>query len=117
MCTDGATPFDSTAGTTPCQGTSCDPEQCVPDPGDIDECKGDDVPASIMVRLDRAHRLLARMHGKKKGKGLSHAAVKQLDKAARLASRAADRGTLAGDCASALADALDSAGACAQCSQ
>src|SRR3989442_14828187 len=56
-CGDGGPLFDSTAGAPPCQGSSCGPEDCVPDPDEIDACQDDDVPPSVASHLDRAHEL------------------------------------------------------------
>jgi cysteine-rich repeat protein len=115
-CGDGGPLFDSTAGAPPCQGNSCDPGDCVPDPGDIDECDGEDMPPAVTAHLARAHQLLG--HGAKgsKGKKLGQAAAKQLAKAAKRAARAAQHGNLDPSCATALEGALDGGGTCAACS-
>jgi cysteine-rich repeat protein len=113
-CGDGGPLFDSTAGAPPCQGESCGPEDCVPNPDDLDACDDDDVPNAVTARLARAHELLARVgHGK--GRKLGRAAAKQLAKAARRTERAAHAGAIGPDCAAALAAALDDAEPCAMC--
>jgi cysteine-rich repeat protein len=114
-CGDGGPLFDSTLGAPPCEGASCGPEDCVPNPDDVDECDGDVVPSSVTARLERAHRLLARAGGHGKGKKLGRAAAKQLAKAEKRAARAADEGELSDECATALGGALDGAGACVAC--
>jgi hypothetical protein len=115
-CGDGGPLFDSTAGVPPCQGDSCGPEDCVPDPSDIDQCDDDEIPASVATRLDRAHELLGRATGGGKRKKLGHAAAKQLAKAAKRTARAAKHGALSADCAAALERELAGAGNCAACS-
>jgi cysteine-rich repeat protein len=110
-CGDGGPLFDSTAGAPPCQGDACGPEDCVPDPGEIDACHGDDVPHAVTAPLAKARDLLSHGKGRKRGR----AAAKQLAKAARRADRAATRGRLGSDCAAALAAAVDEAGPCATC--
>ena len=108
-CVDGGPLYDSTAGVPPCEGGSCDPTDCVPDPEDVDACDGDAVPAGVTARLDRAEKLLGK--GKKRG----HAAAKQLAKAAKRTAHAARKGDLSSGCASALAAELDGADDCARC--
>jgi hypothetical protein len=111
-CGDGGPLYDSTLGAPPCVGDACGPEDCVPDPGNLDECDGDDVPAPIAVRLDRARKLLGRGHGR----GIARRATKQLTKAAKRIGRALDDGDLSSDCASKLSASLAGAGTCVACS-
>jgi cysteine-rich repeat protein len=108
---DGGPLYDSTLGAPPCAGTSCDPTDCVPDPGDVDACNGDDIPAAVTAKLAKAKTLLG--HGK--GKKLGHVAAKLMDKAAKRAANAARHGHLSSACAAALGTALDGGGTCAVC--
>jgi cysteine-rich repeat protein len=114
-CGDGGPLFDSTLGAPPCEGESCGPEDCVPDPDDVDECSDETVPPAVVARIDRAQRLLERGGDHGKGKKLGRAAAKQLAKAAKRAARAAKSGELSGECASALDGAFDGASACVAC--
>jgi cysteine-rich repeat protein len=108
-CGDGGPLHDSTAGAAPCQGDTCGPDDCVPDPEEVDACRNEDVPRSVETRLDRAQKLVA--GGKKLGR-----AAKQLHKAARRAARSGKRGHLSTDCAAELAEALDAGSVCLSCS-
>jgi cysteine-rich repeat protein len=110
-CGDGGALYDSTLGAPPCEGGSCGPEDCVPDPGEVEGCEDDDVPASVETRLAKAAKLLS--HGKGRGK----AAAKQLAKAAKRATKAGKHGNLSGDCAAGLAAALEGGSVCAVCSE
>jgi cysteine-rich repeat protein len=114
-CGDGGPLYDATAGAPPCQGESCGPEDCVPDPKEIAACDGDHVPRPVEAALDRAHGLLAGVSGGR-GRKLGRAAARQLEKAARRARRAAKHGDLSDGCAGALTDALDGGKICAACS-
>jgi cysteine-rich repeat protein len=112
---DGGPLYDSTAGAPPCTGDSCEPVDCVPDPGQVDGCESDSMPRSVAARLDRARSLLDRAaHGK--GRRLGRQAGKQLAKAAKRAERAGDDGTLSDTCATALSAALEGGANCAACS-
>jgi cysteine-rich repeat protein len=115
VCGDGGPLYDSTAGAPPCSGPTCGPEDCVPDPADLDDCDGQDVPHAIAARLARAHTLLARAAAHGKGKARGRSAAKQLAKAAKRAARAGDAGTLSGACAAALGHALEGGETCAVC--
>jgi cysteine-rich repeat protein len=108
-CGDGGPLYDSTAGAPPCEGDSCGPEDCVPDPEDVDSCDSETMPASVTTRLTRASSILA--DGKKAGK-----AVKQLKKAAKRVAKAGRRGDLSAPCSAAMSDALDGARTCVVCS-
>jgi cysteine-rich repeat protein len=110
-CGDGGALYDSTLGVPPCEGNSCGPEDCVPDPGEVEGCEDQDVPASVEHRLAKAQRLLSH------GKGHARGAAKQLAKAAARAAKAAKHGNLSDECAAALAHALEGAGTCAMCSE
>ena len=112
---DGGPLYDSTAGAPPCTGDACTPVDCVPDPGEVEGCQDEHVPDAVTARLDRARSLLGRVgHGK--GKKLGRQAGKQLAKAAKRTSRAADEGNLSDGCASALESALEGGENCAVCS-
>jgi hypothetical protein len=112
-CGDGGPLFDSTLGAPPCEGGSCGPEDCIPDPDDVGACDDDAVPAAVTARLERARDLVSRGQGH--GKKLGRAAAKQLAKAGKRAARAAKHGELSDDCAAALGDVLEGAGACVAC--
>jgi cysteine-rich repeat protein len=115
VCGDGGPLFDATAGVPPCNGASCGPEDCVPDPGDVDECDHDTVPEAVTIRFARAQKLLARSSGHGKGGKVGRAAAKQLAKAGKRAERAARNGDLSDGCATALAGVLDGATTCVAC--
>jgi cysteine-rich repeat protein len=115
-CGDGGPLYDSTLGAPPCVGDACGPADCVPDPGDVDECHDDDVPASITVRLDRARKLLGRGGGRGKSAGVGRRAAKQIAKAAKRVGRALEAGDLSPGCASTLSAFLAGAGPCVACS-
>jgi cysteine-rich repeat protein len=107
---DGGPLYDSTLGMPPCEGDSCDPADCVPDPDDLDACGGETPPESVTGRLEKAKQMLA--HG---GKGVGRAAARQLGKAAKRAAKAARKGDLSSECAAALVAAVDDAGECVVC--
>jgi hypothetical protein len=109
---DGGPLYDSTLGAPPCAGDACDPTDCVPNPDDVDECDGDQIPAAVTAKLAKAKTLLGRGAGKKGGR----VAAKLLDRAAKRVGRAAKHGGLPLDCASALADSLEGGKTCAACS-
>jgi cysteine-rich repeat protein len=111
-CGDGGPLFDSTAGAPPCHGDACDPEDCVPHPEDLDACHDDDVPAAVQNRLDRARALLSHDVGSRR----ERTAMRLLERARRRAARAASRGRLSTECATALSDAIDGGRTCAECS-
>ena len=112
FCGNGGPLFDSTLGGAPaCTGSGCDASECVPDPYDVRDCRGDDVPRSVTARLHRAEKLLSKP-GKGKGKGRARAAANQLAKAARKTAHAAKRGHISDDCASALVRAIDDVDDC-----
>lgn len=114
-CGDGGPLYDSTAGAPPCEGTSCGPEDCVPDPDDVEECTGEPLPDAVVARIARAEKLLGRASGQGKGRKLGHGAAKQLAKAGKRAGRAGRDGRLSKPCATALAAALGDASACVRC--
>ena len=109
---DGGPLYDSTLGAPPCQGDSCDPTDCVPDPADVGECDGADVPAAVTAKLAKAKSILGRGAGRRNGR----AAAKLMDRAAKRLGKAAKHGDLAPACAAALADSLDGGKTCAACS-
>jgi cysteine-rich repeat protein len=115
VCGDGGPLFDSTAGVPPCAGPSCGPEDCVPDPDEVEGCDDDHVPPAVALRLARAQKLLARGSSHGKGGKLGRAAAKQLAKAGKRAARAAQHGELSEDCATAIAGVLDGATTCVAC--
>jgi cysteine-rich repeat protein len=109
---DGGALYDSTLGVPPCQGGSCDPTDCVPDPSTVSPCEGIDVPAAVTAKLAKAKAILGHGGGKKN----ASVAAKLLDRAAKRVGKAARRGVLPAECATALADALDGGRTCAACS-
>lgn len=108
---DGGPIYDSTGGVAPCEGGTCDPVDCVPDPDDVDECTDDEVPSSVTAKVAKATIVLERGQGKKRGR----LAARTLRKAAKRAAKAAARGDLSDDCGSALADVLRDASECIVC--
>lgn len=109
---DGGALYDSTLGAPPCEGDACDPTDCVPDPGDVDECDGTQVPAAVTAKLAKAKTLLG--HG---GRGKSgRVAAKLLDRAAKRLGKAAKHGDVPQACATALAASLEGGETCAACS-
>lgn len=117
-CGDGGPLYDSTAGESGCDGSSCEPVDCITDPEEIAPC-GAGVPEAVDERLARARKLLDRAGRKRGGKGrhLGAKAARQLTKAAHHVERAASRGKVSQECASALGAALDDAASCARCSE
>jgi cysteine-rich repeat protein len=109
---DGGPLYDSTLGAPPCAGDDCDPTDCVPDPEDVDECQGANVPAAVTVKLDKAKDVLGRQPGGRVGR----VAARLLGKAAKRAAKAARNGTLSAECSDALVAALDGGRRCAACS-
>jgi cysteine-rich repeat protein len=105
---DGGPLYDSTLGAPPCEGDECDPSDCVPDPGEVEECDGAPIPASVTTKLDEAKDAL--------GAGKTGRGARLLRKAAKRAAKAARTGDLAEECSAALAAALDGGRRCAICS-
>ena len=115
-CADGGPLVDSTGGPILCDGEACDANEC--EPLVPDACEGEDLPARVRRRLDRAAALLeqavladlpeqevrARLRAAKLYRRASAAAV-----------RAAAKGGLGSDCGAALAQELTGAGTCAAC--
>ncbi len=97
---DGGPLYDSTLGAPPCVGATCDPTDCVPDPGDVEECDGASIPPAVTAKLVKAKAVLG--HGK--GKKIGHAASRLMAKAAKRAAKAA------------LGAALEGGSTCAVCS-
>ena len=104
---DGGPLYDSTLGAPPCEGDTCDPEDCVPDPHDIPACEGAGIPPGVTTKLEKAKDVL--------GEGSRRRGAKLLGKAAKRVTGAALHGNLAGDCATALAAALHAGADCVAC--
>jgi len=108
---DGGPLYDSTLGAPPCEGDACDPTDCVPNPDDVDECDGAQVPAAVTAKLAKAKMLLGRGAGKQAGR----VAAKLLDRAAKRIGKADKHGDLPHACATALTDSLEGGKTCAAC--
>lgn len=74
-------------------------------------CAGEDLPASLLERLDAAQQLVSEGAGTtgKKAKRLMRRGIKTLRKAVGIANRAVKRGSLSEECAASVAAALDDA--------
>jgi len=104
---DGGPLYDSTLGAPPCDGDTCDPEDCVPDPDEVHACEGASIPPGVRAKLEQAKDVL--------GDGSGRRGAKLLRKTARRVASAALRGNLAGDCATALTAALHAGVDCVVC--
>jgi cysteine-rich repeat protein len=109
---DGGPLYDSTLGAPPCQGDSCDPTDCVPNPGDVAACDGAQLPAAVTAKLAKAKTLLGHGAGQKSRR----VAAKLLGRAAKRVGKAAKHGDVPAACATALADSLEGGKTCAICS-
>ncbi len=107
---DGGALYDSTLGAPPCEGASCGPTDCVPDPGDVHECDGADLPAAVTAKLAKAKTVLGRASHKAR-----RVAAKLLDRAAKRIGKAGKRGDLPPACATALSASLEGGKTCAMC--
>jgi hypothetical protein len=107
---DGGPLYDSTLGAPPCEGDACDPEDCVPDPGDVDACQGASLPPSVTTKVEKAKDVLG--HGSQSD---VRRGAKLLGRAAKRVTKAARNGNLSDGCATALAAALHAGAACVVC--
>jgi len=75
-------------------------------------CRGENLPTTLVQRLDTAQQLIAQAagtSGKKKAKRLMRRGIKVAKQAAGLAAKAAKKGTISSDCAKSIATAFSNA--------